>query len=1185
MNSFINIYIFADELFEESSEFIKQNKLDNAEANLLNLYSFNNDSIKNKINILLLLSYIYWKKRDLKNLFIVTLNLNHKIDKLNQKNEMFILLDEDIQLKLIKTYLRTSLLLEEINELEKAFIIMNICKLIIKNINLKENFELITMINSKYDYLIEKISQNLNFEKNKSKDDVILLYNSLLNHIYLKNDFSLMSIDDLKEYIIELNNQVESFFTRSSKDKLNPNKKHYIIDKKWFFQAIRYIIYIVYMKNKSYSNDIQFLDIYKNAYKSNDYLNFQNQLFDIKKKADFFEFIYPGRLTNINIVSYKFPLFNNEFIYNPNKLNEDYILIEESLFKLLENHFGDDYYINSFIYKSTFLFKIFPVSYIIKQNNIKELSPKYISVNQSQTFSQFKKSILLKLNEENFKKTKLIEFKFTIIKKSNRKEILNIYYSMKNNLLSCSLQGDILYEEDSYNIFELLNEIHYEENLILIEIFTNLDEKTLKIKKVKERIIQCYYHPCGKFLNEVDCKECDFCRNFKYCSDICSKRDISHYEFHSRIQYMTNYIEIVSEFKLDYVLNNLNPELKNRKKGYVKISNMENYSHINSSIQSLINIDKFIIFYLLWNNINNKECPISNSLASFIKDMFFEINIESVNLCSLEILFNNLKLCSFTINNNPLLFLIQLLEKLELEIEERIISFLFKLEVTSNIRCDQCFLKKIESNQIYNLSFCMDNKQVKGKFKFFIVGKEKDDDCIELIFNLTSELRVIDIKNEIFKKFQISNENIICYVTSVNGLIQILNNSDKIKTFYDYLINEYNINSLKFIENQYKVNEIVFYELKKQSKLDEIKQSFTATIPLLNQCKEIYYEDNDKVILYIQPIHSSFSHSSVSSQYNALNKKDNIQPLFYMKPFEFHKNTSVKDLYINLMIYYRKNMNNIYPNRSDKEFYENISNKEYIDEEYNLHFEMNESGIISNGGIKLKFFNFRNSTDTCKVCRNICNSCDFNVKIRDKLDKIRMILGSNSIGLTVEFPKDYIKIKGIENILINSHNHNHNLSNTVKFHTTPLIKYLNISDLLTSSINIYDSYEKYIKNLKIKTKCGCINNNKVSLNHEITQYPYILMIELEKFNKNLIFDYSSADFPLVDEFGSIKYELISIICYNHRISSSFFTINRIYENNTGKWYLIVNDNVSIINNDDYESLKMNFYVLFYKKIN
>lgn len=93
------------------------------------------------------------------------------------------------------------------------------------------------------------------------------------------------------------------------------------------------------------------------------------------------------------------------------------------------------------------------------------------------------------------------------------------------------------------------------------------------------------------------------------------------------------------------------------------------------------------------------------------------------------------------------------------------------------------------------------------------------------------------------------------------------------------------------------------------------------------------------------------------------------------------------------------------------------------------------------------------------------------------------------------------------------------------------------------------------------------------------------MIELKKFNKDLFFDYSSVDFPLLDEFGNIKYELISIICYNHKISSSFFTINKIYDNNTENWYLIVNDNVSLISNDDYESLKMNFYVLFYKKIN
>ena len=660
---------------------------------------------------------------------------------------------------------------------------------------------------------------------------------------------------------------IKEFLELMIKKKYNLNNDE---DKNEYLYAIN-VIWLIKLKNflETYINSIEIneIDLFfeksfeiKNVYYT--YLDNKKEENETKKNDKSKYSAFPGPIDNFYITDFKdcwndnINLDENCFIKKNMKLNEDYVLIKEKDWNLIESYFGST---NKIKRKKCNLdlikLKMFLFDKRIneKNDNINLLKAKYIQINKNFTIKKLKDKIirianynLEKYNKKNknnddIKEDNSKNIDFFIIDKEKSELLIEMCYcyAINNSKYDCIYIHKLdLKEENSIN--ELFSMFNQQKNILLVEI-TNKGKpnffKDLKLE-MKNKYICSVCNKKIRYLNEK--YDCNYCNYSLFCSKSCADESLEHQNLDNKLK---NIFEKQFDFqnlltlKLDSILKN-----KSRK-GIVGLKNVGNTCYLNSAIQCLSNT-KLLTKYFL-NKDFSKEINITNIYGSKgkIAEAYYEIinkmwneNNQVINPFDFRLTFakkneafyNNEQQDSqeflLTLLNNLNEDLNRVTNKKYIEMTEQkqgekdeeaskiywdysksrensIIVDLFQGQYKSTIKCMTCHNISTTYDTYMNLQLPIPNKKTHKQIKFLT----HEGNCIDLNIKIDENIEFKYIINEIILHL------------NKKKYLECLNNSKMKNNIFNY--------NNKFLPESILYDNIVLIEFNNKFKMTHIYET------------------------------------------------------------------------------------------------------------------------------------------------------------------------------------------------------------------------------------------------------------------------------------------------------------------------------------------------------------------------
>ena len=1092
-----------------------------------------------------------------------------------------------------------------------------------KHIILTKIYQFCSILHKEKEYLIEfyfisEIFENEKFNKimeSNIRSEIFTRKNSLYQVLnkeiieqrkkYTTNAFS-------TEYETLRRNFLDEKYNIVSKD-LKEGDNCYIISTYWIKNFI-YYINIISKESNNEENDIE-LGHLLFQFSKTFYLYYKpNLLNDI-----FFKYApaYPGPLNNFHISGNCHFWFDpksgeeytNQFLSNKVIENNDYQIVDEDIYNLLEKVFGSPmqeivrkiHYNEKDTYPEIEIHLLKYKVIVLCKNLLEDeqlchlIQLKKIQISREKSFNNLVSKIVRSLNYEVelIKGEKLIDYDIQrnmryhiiipdIIEQGKEKNIqynlLDCYYNKYSSFIE-KINGKEIEGDD---LDKKLEEMKIgEEDIIILELNLDKSEKWFINVKSMDDYIKCSL--CSKPIKgkSFPCKKCNF---YIYCSEECRDDDSKHKAHHKTLDQLYK-----KKFGLHDMLSVNIRQLINPKSnhGLTGLKNLGNTCFMNSAIQCLSSCEELTKYFLLkkyqdeLNTSNGAKGKIAEAYYSLILELwngnskyinpwdFRQIFVSYVKQFAgfsqqdsdemLNFVLDSLHEDLNRVKTKPYS---ELKEKFEDETEEEaslrwwknhidrensIIVDLFHGQFKSVVKCPECDRVSTIYDPFMNLGLPIPSAQSKMRIKFLDENIEKNEINELLFFYKCSEKTTTrEIKSKLFDDIKNSKQNIIN-----NKNVQLVIEGiivDKNKKYKKYLEDEKEYITSYYMDDRY---EALFYAIEKKVNIQEFYQCFITPI-LINKEEK---------------------------------KNESINILFFPKIFKFDVNYSVREMYFYIFLYYRKLFKDI------KEFsYENflinlkMHNLRELNKEFNEYFEIKECTPF-----KLHIVNNVPKTDkfSCEYCNRSCKYCSFNFKFNESLLKV----------------KKSQKIKRPFLIYLEILNYSEKsmcdkMMNNKDFAKDLLIK--------SKEINLYDCFEAFRTEEKLEKDnswyCSkCKKNQEAFKKLEIYRAPNILIVQLKRFDckteniyegllknkKNdslVVFPIQNLDIrKYVVEENSRKdsfYDLCAISQHYGSLSSGHYTAYCLNEN---EWYDFDDEKIKKINNKDNIVTKWAYILIFRKK--
>lgn len=481
----------------------------------------------------------------------------------------------------------------------------------------------------------------------------------------------------------------------------------------------------------------------------------------------------------------------------------------------------------------------------------------------------------------------------------------------------------------------------------------------------------------------------------------------------------------------------------------------------------------------------------------------------------------------------------------------------------------------------------------------------------------------------------INQSNLISYITNNKGFKRLCNDDDLISNIYSILMKDgIPTNKTNYLYHnkihksekyeKYNSNNNINHPISDtDSSLDLDAVDFVNN-PFFDSYNEIIFyqtlpEQEGLYTIYLQPFlyqeYKSFIIKSTPVSF----------PLFYIRPFYFTGNQTIKDLYLSAFSYYRKQCQDSFEKRTYNKFRNKIKSNEYVNEEFNIYFDISfnsnsnsksndkkDKQIINNGPFRFKHFN-TNPTSICCFCKKYCQNCSFNFSLTDNISTMFSKSKNNYMVMIIEFPEDKLLLQEKTNMNNNNDNNkNYDKYNDIKFNNQYLNEIQEVTNEYTETNNSkminslvqekkkkdYNSFLLYekpknsffnINNFLIKDKISlydCLDLFKVEeqldknnswycsscKNHvqafkklEISRLPYILIIQLKRFKMDNSKSAFKNNVSKNNSFINFPIEDLNLKNYLIKDAEKFF------KSNTGNYSSRINNKNNIYSHNDLDN--------------
>ena len=508
---------------------------------------------------------------------------------------------------------------------------------------------------------------------------------------------------------------------------------------------------------------------------------------------------FPGPIDNFCLTDFKdiwednINEDENYFLIKDLKLNEDYCLINENDWNILNSTFGST---NKLLRKKDNL-ELIRIKFILFDKRINNenkntflLKLKYIQINKNVTIKKLKEKILNVINNKlNYGKLKSDEIEnlnkreieFFTLQKENREFLIEMcYFFITKNQKYDSIYIDKINLSDGANLDDFFLEYNKDKQILIVEVVKNGESpffEDLKIRMKNE--YNCTI--CNKKLNHINEKyNCSFCNFSIFCSKKCADVSKEHIDLD---KYLSKIIQ--SNFNLSDLLSlNLYSILNNRAlKGRVGLYNIGNTCYLNSTLQCLSNTKDLTKYFLKQDfskEINNgnssgSKGEISKAYYKLIYQMWKGTDMAIAPsefrtiFCKKEDYFNNYE------QHDSQEFLLALLNNIHddlnrvtnkqyMELKEKqknesdlqasdrywnyhksrensIIVDLFQGQYKSTIKCMSCKTESVTFDTYMNLQLPIPEKKMQRQIRLLLSNGE----CIKLSIKLDKYTEIRDV--------------------------------------------------------------------------------------------------------------------------------------------------------------------------------------------------------------------------------------------------------------------------------------------------------------------------------------------------------------------------------------------------------------------------------------------------------
>ena len=799
--------------------------------------------ISNKISTLSLITFCYQET----NKYQLIYNIARKFEILSDQ------IDAVEPLFFVRVFYRAAIFLERQNILIYSLNYANKCYYASKkcqNINSSKIQQIKILCNDIVEKLreyleniIESFKEDINGSHDKYIDiknliDLIIEGKNELdndNNLYLINKIWLMKAKNfLEDFLLSLeeNNEIQ-FFQKAFE--IGPFVNYYLKNE--------------IIKNDNNSKSENKDDKIKNNKNCNKDITKKNNKKKNKNKKEINEnigcSIFPGPIDNFYVVDFK-DFWNdninkdeNDCIKKDMKLNEDYCLINENDWNILNSVFGSTNQIkrkknNLDLIRLKFI--LFDKNISRKNNNINLLKVKYIQINKNSNVKQLKEKIMnisnniLKNNNSkkdksnegnNINDIKNKEIEFYTLNKEKKELLIEICHSfIFDNLKYDSLYLDKINVNDEIIINDFLLDINENKKILIVEVINPGEQNFLEDLKIRMKdSYKCTI--CNNVINHLNDKyNCSLCNFSMFCSKNCAEKSKDHMNLDKKLDTIFeskfNLSDLFS-LKLESLLtgNGIN--------GRVGLSNLGNTCYLNSAIQCLSNTEDLTKYFLrgdfakeinngnssgskgiisrsyynlinqMWKGTNPAISPSDLRSVFIQKENFFYNNEQHDAQEFLLALLNNLHEDLNRVTNKKYK---ELKEKQKNETDEQtskrfwdyhksrensIIVDLFQGQYKSTIKCLACKNESVTFDAYMNLQLPIPSKKMQNQIKFLLSSGK----CIKLSLKLDENTELKDVIQKAL--LYIDQKKYLDYFTSVQLKNNIFNyNNNEIPKYLLY---------------------------------------------------------------------------------------------------------------------------------------------------------------------------------------------------------------------------------------------------------------------------------------------------------------------------------------------------------------------------------------------------------------